>query len=88
MLQGVLARRETCPRVNLVVAEIQLLLNVTDHVLVAEHVWSERNEICDALSRGAEGKERPSAVSEAARATAVKDVDALLGVTSEEIALE
>ena len=60
VLQAVLARRGRCPIVNTMVAEIQFLLGKTMIDLYAVHVWSEDNEVADALSRLAEGAELPS----------------------------
>ena len=65
VLQDVLAGKARSPRLNLIIAEIALALCETDHILSAEHIWSERNEICDKLSRLNEGGEVPREVEHA-----------------------
>ena len=64
-MQDVIARRARNPRLNLLVAEIQLDLSHTPHDIIAEHIWSEKNWICDELSRLSEGRKTPQAVSHA-----------------------
>ena len=62
VLQGVLANRARNPRINLIVAEISLVLSGSSHKLTAEHIWSERNTICDELSRAGEGGSIPASL--------------------------
>ena len=59
VLQAVLARRGRSPIINSMVAETQLLLGRTMLDMYAVHVWSEDNEVADALSRLTEGAVRP-----------------------------
>ena len=40
-------------------AELQLFLGAGIHDLSAVHLWSEESEVCDALSRRAEGADLP-----------------------------
>ena len=65
VLQGVLANKARSARLNLIIAEISLLLCDTYHILSAQHLWSERNVVCDKLSRLHEGAEMPAEVSQA-----------------------
>ena len=60
VLQGAIKGRGKMPKLNVIIAEIQLLLAATRFDLTAIHIWSERNGICDALSRLAEGAKFPS----------------------------
>ena len=62
VLQGVIARKAKSPRINLIVAEIQLALSDTHHEVTAEHIWSEKNKVCDVLSRSSEGVGLPAEV--------------------------
>ena len=52
VLREAVKQRGKCPIVNIIVAELGLLWAPTGKELVAEHIWSERNLICDKLSRG------------------------------------
>ena len=72
VLQGVLANKARSPRLNLIVAEVSLGLCDTHHCLAAQHLWSERNVVCDKLSRLHEGAELPDEVSHATHWHAVK----------------
>ena len=67
VLQAVLARRGCCPEVNLIVAEIQLLLGRSMHDLFAIHIWSEDNTLADQLSRIPEGASIPDECPESRR---------------------
>ena len=60
VLQAVFKRRAKSPSINKVVMEAQFQLGASMHDLRGEHVWSEANDIADALSRQAEGAELPS----------------------------
>ena len=59
VFQVVCRRRAKEPRLNLVVAEIQLHLGAGIHDLSGLHFWSEENGVCDALSRRSEGAALP-----------------------------
>ena len=52
-------RRAREPRLNQIVAEIQLYLGEGIHDVSAVHFWSEDNAVCDALSRLGEGAALP-----------------------------
>eukprot|EP00973_Karenia_brevis_P001638 222640-Karenia_brevis.AAC.1 len=54
VLQSVIHRRARNPKLNLIVAEIQLVLGPIFLDLVATHFWSEDNSECDMLSRMSE----------------------------------
>ena len=73
ILQSVLARRARNPRINLIVAEIQLTLSISEHLVEAEHIWSEKNEVCDALSRRGEGQAFPAEVQGARQWSAARN---------------
>ena len=62
VLQDVLAAKARSPRLNLIIAEISLALCDTDHTITAEHLWSERNAVCDSLSRMGSGDGLPEEV--------------------------
>ena len=55
VLQAVVAQRARNPLLNLIVAEIQVVLGPTANSITAVHLWSEENQTCDALSRLHEG---------------------------------
>ena len=65
VLQAVCRRRAREPRLNLIVAEIQLHLGAGIHDLTGVHFWSEENAVCDALSRRAEGATLPEVLVDA-----------------------
>ena len=52
VLQDVIAGRAKSPRLNRIIAEMQLVLAPRARDLWAIHWWSERNIMCDNLSRG------------------------------------
>ena len=70
VLQAVLSRRARCPAVNSIIAEVQLLLGKSMFDLFAAHVWSEENEVADALSRLSEGALFPQECSAAKKCPA------------------
>ena len=81
VLQAVLARRARCPAVNLVVAEVQLVLGASMHDVFAAHVWSEDNDVADDLSRLAEGAALPPACRLAQKWPAARSALRFVGKT-------
>ena len=79
VLQGILAGKARSPRINLLIAEISLLLSETDHILAAEHLWSEHNHVCDKLSRLKGGDDIPHECTHAHRCEPVKGPFCILG---------
>ena len=80
VLQGVIARRAKQPVLNAIIGEIQLLLGRSTHDLQATHIWAERNEMADALSRLGQGAALPQFLRESGRAVpAVRREWRLLG---------
>ena len=79
VLQAVLARRARCPSVNLIVAEIQLVLGASMFDMFAAQVWSEDNDVADALSRLAEGAVMPLACRTAQAWPAARNVWRFIG---------
>ena len=71
VLQGVIARRAKQPVLNAIIGEIQLLLGRSTLGLQAAHIWAERNEMADALSRLGQGAALPTALRERGRAVPV-----------------
>ena len=59
VLQAAIKGRAKLPLLNSIIAEIQLNLAKTKFDLYAVHIWSERNELCDQLSRVMEGASIP-----------------------------
>ena len=59
VLQGAIKGRGKMAKLNVIIAEMQLLLAATRFDLTAVHIWSERNEACDSLSRLAQGATFP-----------------------------
>ena len=51
VLQDVVKGRAKSAAINLLIAEIQLVLAPMAYGLTATHWWSEHNHVCDALSR-------------------------------------
>ena len=72
VLQAVLSRRARCPTINLIIAEMQLVLGASMLDMFASHVWSEENEVADALSRLAEGAAMPEDCATAKKWEAVR----------------
>ena len=72
VLRAVIAKRARSPAVNLAIAEINLILAPTHFELVAEHIWSEKNDVADALSRLHEGASFPVSCQSAVRDKAVQ----------------
>ena len=79
VLKAVLQRRAKAPVVNLIVAEMQLVLGQTMFDMFAAHVWSEENVVADLLSRQAEGAPFPDQLLSAAKWNAKRGPWALLG---------
>lgn len=63
VLQAVVFGKAKAPKVNLIIAEAQLILGRSMHALTAAHYWSEENQVCDALSRLHEGARCPDMLS-------------------------
>ena len=82
VLQGILAGKARSARINLIIAEISLELAHPDHLLVAEHLWSEKNATCDALSRAGEGAATPEEVKYAIEDEVTRQPFLLLGPNS------
>ena len=59
VLQATMKGRGKMPMLNEIVAETQLALATTRFNLVALHIWSEKNDVCDRLSRLDEGVRLP-----------------------------
>ena len=59
VLQSVVYGRARQPKVNLLVAEMGLILGFSMHDLQASHWSSEKNSLADALSRSGEGEPIP-----------------------------
>ena len=59
VLQAAVRGRAKLPKLNEVIAEQQLQLAHTKFDLTAIHIWSERNAVCDQLSRLSEGASIP-----------------------------
>ena len=59
VLQAAIKGRAKLPKLNEVIAEIQLQLSHTKYDLTATHIWSEKNAVCDQLSRLSEGASLP-----------------------------
>ena len=51
VLQATIRRRARNPRINLILVEAQLVMGYLGGELAAAHWWSERNVVCDELSR-------------------------------------
>ena len=66
VLQDVIKGRAKSAAINLLIAEIQLVLAPMSYDLMAVHWWSEHNSVCDALSRPKE--EVPAELRHTARA--------------------
>ena len=67
MLKAVITRRARNPALNLAIAEINLVLAPCNFELQAEHIWSEHNDVADALSRISEGAALPERCHNATR---------------------
>ena len=63
VLQATMKGRGKLPKLNEIVAETQLVFAETRFSLVSLHIWSEKNEICDQLSRLEEGAKLPDECS-------------------------
>jgi len=59
VMQAVVHRKARHARINLLIAEMCLLLGQGMHDLVASHWWSEKNVMADDLSRITEGIQLP-----------------------------
>ena len=53
-------------------AELQLALSHTDYDIFATHFWSERNVVCDRLSRVPEGEQVPGSLVAVPRTQAAR----------------
>ena len=73
VLQSVVYGRAKQPALNLIVAEMQLLLGSVFHDLKAAHFWSEENEVCDDLSRLHQGAVLPAVLDKAKHVEAVRN---------------
>ena len=66
VLQSVMSGRSKHPRLNLIIAELQLALGARSQIeLSVVHWWSEDNTVCDKRSRIDEGESIPSTLSSA-----------------------
>ena len=63
VLQAAIKGRARMPKLNEIIAEMQLRFAHTKFDLAALHIWSEKNAICDALSRLSEGAAFPEECS-------------------------
>ena len=63
VLQAAIRGKAKMPKLNVIIAEIQLQLAHTKYDLTALHIWSERNATCDQLSRLSEGASLPEVCS-------------------------
>ena len=61
VLQAAMKGRSKWPKLNEVIAEMQLKLARTRFDITAVHIWSEKNDMCDQLSRLSEGARLPAA---------------------------
>ena len=72
VLQSIVYRRARDAHLNCIVAEISLWLSGGMHDVVAAHWWSERNHICDRLSRLHEGETVPEELQDKPRAFPIR----------------
>ena len=73
VLQSVVYGRAKQPALNLIVAEMQLVLGGVFHDLRAAHFWSEENDVCDDLSRLHQGVKLPSILENAKHVSAKRN---------------
>jgi len=73
VLQSAVYGRAKQPALNLIVAEMQLVLGSVFHDLRAAHFWSEENEVCDDLSRLHQGVKLPSILENAKHVSAKRN---------------
>ena len=59
VLQNVIKGNAKSTAINLLVAEMQLVMAPLSHDVTALHWWSEHNAVCDALSRPEAGLPLP-----------------------------
>ena len=67
VLKAVVAKKAKCPGINVLIAEIGLVLARTPFDLEAAHIWSEENTTADVLSRRAHGEPLPPELAHAER---------------------
>ena len=70
ILKAVITRKARCPTINLLIMELQLLLGRSMYDMYATHIWSEKNDIADKLSRYGEGASIPRQCRDAAETPA------------------
>ena len=79
VLQGITALRARDAGVNLVAMELALRLAPAGLELAATHLWSERNTMCDRLSRLAEGATVPTILAGTQSVELINPVWRILG---------
>ena len=79
VLKAFLGRRAKRPTINAIVMEIQLVLGATMQDMWATHVWSEKNEVADELSRWQPGMFLPEALDIATETATNRPVFKFLG---------
>ena len=67
MLHGAVKFKSKDPGINLMFMELALIFAPKGATLEAVHLWSEENELADALSRLGEGAELPADLTKVTR---------------------